>query len=35
VTFGAIPVFTWLAYQFPEIGGSILRLLQPSLQVAK
>ena len=35
LTFGAIPVFTWLAYQFPEIGGAILRLLQPSLEVAK
>jgi hypothetical protein len=35
VTFGAVPVLAWLAYQFPEIGGSIFRLLQPSLQVAK
>jgi hypothetical protein len=35
VTFGAVPVLTWLAYRFPEIGGSIFRLLQPSLQVAK
>ncbi|MEG9436484.1 hypothetical protein JAO29_09950 [Edaphobacter sp. HDX4] len=35
VTFGAVPVLTWLAYQFPEIGGSILRMLQPSLQIAK
>jgi hypothetical protein len=35
VTFGAIPVLTWMAYQFPEIGGSVFRLLQPSLQVAK
>jgi hypothetical protein len=34
-TFGAVPVLTWLAYQFPEIGGSVFRLLQPSLQVAK
>jgi hypothetical protein len=35
VTFGAVPVLTWLAYKFPEIGGSVFRLLQPSLQVAK
>ncbi|HEY6412070.1 MAG TPA: hypothetical protein VIX42_00185 [Edaphobacter sp.] len=35
VTFGAVPVLTWLAYQFPQIGGSIFRLVQPSLQVAK
>jgi hypothetical protein len=34
-TFGAIPVLTWLAYQFPEIGGSLFRILQPSLQVMK
>lgn len=33
VAFGAAPVLTWLAYQVPEIGGRILRLLQPSLQV--
>jgi len=35
ITFGAVPVLTWLAYQFPEIGSSVFRLLQPSLQVAK
>ena len=34
-TFGAIPFLTWLAYQFPDIGGSLLKLLQPSLQVMK
>ena len=33
ITFGAIPVLTWFAYQFPEIGGSLFRILQPSLQV--
>jgi hypothetical protein len=35
VTFGAVPVLTWFAYQFPEIGGSLFRMLQPSLQVIK
>jgi hypothetical protein len=35
ITFGGIPVLTWLAYQFPEIGGNLFRILQPSLQVAK
>jgi hypothetical protein len=35
LTFGAAPVLTWLAYQFPEIGGSLFRLIQPSLQVMK
>jgi hypothetical protein len=34
-TFGAIPVLTWLAYQFPAIGGSLFKLLQPGLQVIK
>lgn len=34
-TFGAIPVLTWLAYHFPEIGSRLFQLIQPSLQVAK
>jgi hypothetical protein len=34
-TFGAVPFLTWLAYQFPEIGGSLFRIFQPSLQVMK
>lgn len=33
LTFGAVPVLTWLAYQFPSLGGTIFRILQPSLQV--
>ena len=33
--FGAVPVLTWLAYQFPEIGGNLLRIVQPGLQVMK
>jgi hypothetical protein len=35
VTFGAVPVLTWLAYQFPEIGGNLFRIFQPSLQAIK
>ena len=35
IMFGAVPVLTWLAYQFPQIGGSIYRLVQPGLQVVK
>ena len=35
ITFGAIPVLTWFAYQFPEIGGSLFKILQPGLQVIK
>jgi hypothetical protein len=34
-TFGAVPVLTWLAYQFPEIGGSLFKIFQPGLQVLK
>ena len=33
--FGAVPVLTWLAYQFPDIGGTIYRIIQPGLQVVK
>jgi hypothetical protein len=28
VSFGAIPVLTWLAYQFPEFGSTIYSVLQ-------
>jgi hypothetical protein len=34
-TFGAVPVLTWLASQFPTIGNGVSRLLQSGLQVAK
>lgn len=33
--FGAVPVLTWLAYQFPDVGGTIYRIIQPGLQVVK
>ena len=35
LSFGAVPVFTWLAYQFPDIGGLVFKLLQPGLDVMK
>jgi hypothetical protein len=35
LTFGAVPVITWLAYQFPEIGNMIFKFLQPGLEVMK
>jgi hypothetical protein len=35
VTFGAVPLLTWLAYQFPQIGGSLYKVVQPGLQVVK
>jgi len=33
--FGALPVITWFAYQFPEIGGSLLKFVRPGLDVLK
>jgi hypothetical protein len=35
ITFGAVPVLTWLAYQFPEVGSTIFKFLQPGLEVVK
>lgn len=31
LTFGAAPVLTWLAHQFPDVGAN-LRILEPGLQ---
>jgi hypothetical protein len=33
--FGAVPILTWLAYQFPDIGGTLYKIIQPGLQVVK
>src|SRR5947209_12484357 len=35
ITFGGIPMLTWLAYQFPQLGGGLYRLVQPGLQIIK
>jgi hypothetical protein len=35
ITFGAVPVLTWLAYQFPSVGVSLFRFFQPGLEVMK
>jgi hypothetical protein len=35
ISFGALPVFTWLAYQFPEIGSAVFKFIQPGLDVVK
>jgi hypothetical protein len=35
IAFGAVPVLTWLAYQFPEIGSVIYKLIQPGVPVIK
>jgi len=34
-TFGAIPVLTWLAYQFPDIGSTLFKFLSPAVSVMK
>jgi hypothetical protein len=34
-SFGVVPVITWLAYQFPDVGSVIFRFLQPSVEVLK
>jgi hypothetical protein len=33
--FGAVPVLTWLTYQFPDIGSTLLKFIQPGLEVVK
>jgi hypothetical protein len=35
ISYGAIPVCAWLAYQFPEIGSAFYRILQSSTSVFK
>ena len=35
IAFGAAPVLTWLAYQFPEIGSTIFKFLKPGIDVIK
>lgn len=34
-TYGAIPVITWLAYEFPNLGSTIYRFVQPGSSVFK
>jgi hypothetical protein len=33
--FDAVPVFTWIAYQFPGIGNSIFKFLRTGLEVVE
>ena len=33
--FGALPVLTWLATQYPEIGGTLYKLIRPGIDVVK
>lgn len=35
ISFGAIPVFTWLAYEFPDVGSAVYSFLQPGSSVFK
>jgi hypothetical protein len=35
VAFGTIPLLTWLAYEFPDVGSAIYRFLQPGASVFK
>jgi hypothetical protein len=34
-TFGAVPLLTWLASQFPVIGNSLMHFLKPGLEIVK
>jgi hypothetical protein len=35
VSFGALPVLTWVAYQFPDMGNLIYRFVEPVVPVIK
>ncbi len=35
ISFGALPVITWLAYQFPDVGTTIYRFIEPVVPVIK
>ena len=35
VSFGALPVITWLAYQFPDFGNAIYRFIEPAVPIIK
>ncbi len=35
VSFGILPVLTWLAYEFPDIGNLISKFLLPGVPVIK
>jgi hypothetical protein len=34
-SFGTLPVFTWLASQFPDVGTLLFRFFQPGTDVLK
>jgi hypothetical protein len=35
ISFGALPVITWLAYQFPDVGNILYKFLEPGAPVIK
>lgn len=35
ISFGVLPVLTWLAYQFPDIGDFVTKFVQPAVPVIK
>jgi hypothetical protein len=35
LSFGTVPVLTWMAYQFPSIGNTIYKLIQPGADVVR
>jgi hypothetical protein len=35
LSFGAIPVLTWVAYQFPDFGSMIYRIIEPAVPIVK
>ena len=35
LSFGAVPVATWLAYQFPEVGSAVYKFIEPGVSVVK
>ena len=35
ISFGALPVLAWVAYQFPDVGSVIYKFLQPGVPIVK
>jgi hypothetical protein len=35
ISFGAVPVMAWLAYQFPDVGSTIYKFVEPAIPVIK
>jgi len=35
IALGAVPLLTWVTYQFPDVGSTLFKFLQPRLEVVK